>query len=135
MRRPPETRLKNRRHCTHSDPYQQLCPRTIAIKFLTKCPRKGHTGLEKATSVACQILVPRPGIEPRPPAVEVQSSKHWTTREVPGTHSFEGHEPTVAPFARQSNRVILFYFTQNSVSDIRFGTSAQRPSFQHHSLP
>ena len=33
---------------------------------------------------ACGILVPRPGIEPVPPAVEVQSLNHWTAREVPG---------------------------------------------------
>ena len=31
----------------------------------------------------CGILVPRPGIEPMPPALEVQSPKHWTAREVP----------------------------------------------------
>ena len=29
-------------------------------------------------------LVPRPGIEPRLPALGVQSLSHWTTREVPG---------------------------------------------------
>ena len=28
-------------------------------------------------------LVPWPGIEPRPPALGVQSFSHWTTREVP----------------------------------------------------
>ena len=28
-------------------------------------------------------LVPWPGIKPRPPAVEVQSLSHWTTREGP----------------------------------------------------
>ena len=28
-------------------------------------------------------LVPLPGIEPRPPALGVQSLSHWTTREVP----------------------------------------------------
>ena len=33
--------------------------------------------------VACRILVPRPGIEPAPPAVEAQHLNHWTTREVP----------------------------------------------------
>ena len=32
---------------------------------------------------ACGILVPRPGIEPVPPAVEARSLNHWTTREVP----------------------------------------------------
>ena len=34
--------------------------------------------------VACSILVPQPGIEPVPPAVEAQSLNPWTTREVPG---------------------------------------------------
>ena len=28
-------------------------------------------------------LVPRPGIEPRPPSLGTQSTTHWTTREVP----------------------------------------------------
>ena len=32
---------------------------------------------------ACGILAPRPGIEPRTPAVEVQSPNHWTAREFP----------------------------------------------------
>ena len=32
---------------------------------------------------ACGIIVPQPGIEPVPPAVEVQSPNHWTSREVP----------------------------------------------------
>ena len=30
-----------------------------------------------------RILVPRPGIEPGPPAVEAQSPNYWTTREFP----------------------------------------------------
>lgn len=33
--------------------------------------------------VACGVLVPQPGVEPAPPAVEVQSLNHWTTKEVP----------------------------------------------------
>ena len=33
--------------------------------------------------MACGILVPQPGIEPTPPAVEAQSLTHWTAREVP----------------------------------------------------
>ena len=32
--------------------------------------------------VARGILVPRPGIEPTPPAMQVQSLNHWTSREV-----------------------------------------------------
>ena len=38
--------------------------------------------------VACRILVPWPGIEPRLPTVEAQSLNHWTTREVPVTRIF-----------------------------------------------
>ena len=33
--------------------------------------------------MACRILVPCQGTELAPPAVEVQSLNHWTTREVP----------------------------------------------------
>ena len=32
--------------------------------------------------MACGILVPWPGIEPMPPALEARSPNHWTTREV-----------------------------------------------------
>ena len=32
---------------------------------------------------ACGILVPQPGIEPRPSAVKAQSPNHWTAREFP----------------------------------------------------
>ena len=31
------------------------------------------------------ILVPQPGIEPAPPAVEARSLNHWTAREVPSS--------------------------------------------------
>ena len=34
-------------------------------------------------AVLCRTLVPHPGIEPTPPAVEAQSPNHWTTREFP----------------------------------------------------
>ena len=33
-------------------------------------------------------LVPRAGIEPRPPALEARSLNHWTTREVPESPGF-----------------------------------------------
>ena len=33
--------------------------------------------------MACRILVPRPGINPVPPALEARSLNHWTAREVP----------------------------------------------------
>ena len=35
--------------------------------------------------VACQILVPQPGIEPRPLTLEAPSPHCWTAREVPET--------------------------------------------------
>ena len=38
---------------------------------------------------ACGILVPRPGIEPTPPALEAWSPNHWMVREVPGDFLFE----------------------------------------------
>ena len=33
------------------------------------------------------ILIPQPGIEPRPPALGVRSLNHWLTREVPSSLS------------------------------------------------
>ena len=38
--------------------------------------------------MAYRILVPRPGIEPAPPAVEARSLNHWTAREVPNLNYF-----------------------------------------------
>ena len=32
---------------------------------------------------ACEILVPRPGIEPAPPVLAVQNLHHWITMEMP----------------------------------------------------
>ena len=32
------------------------------------------------------FLVPRPGMEPAPPAVEAQSLNHWPAREVPNSY-------------------------------------------------
>ena len=37
-------------------------------------------GLRQLLVVACGILVPRPGIEPGPPALGVQSVSRWTAR-------------------------------------------------------
>ena len=37
----------------------------------------------KFLNAACGILVPRPGIKPVPPAVEVESPNRWTAREFP----------------------------------------------------
>ena len=38
--------------------------------------------------MACGILVPQPGIESGPPAVEVWSLNHWTAREAPRDNGF-----------------------------------------------
>ena len=40
------------------------------------------------TNSAGGILVPWPGMEPKPPAVEVQSLNPWTTKEVSDSTSF-----------------------------------------------
>ena len=37
-----------------------------------------------STPMVCGILVPQPGIEPAPLALEAPSLNHWTTREVSG---------------------------------------------------
>ena len=50
-------------------------------------PQASRTGLDFFSTmlcVACGVLAPQPGVEPMPPALEVQSPNHWTTREVPG---------------------------------------------------
>ena len=46
-------------------------------------------GVFLAIPHSCGILVPQPGIEPVPPAVEVHSLNHWTAREVPKTEPFK----------------------------------------------
>ena len=38
--------------------------------------------------MACGILVPRPGIEPRPSAVKAPSPNHWTAGEFPVSFHF-----------------------------------------------
>ena len=40
--------------------------------------------------MVCRILVPQPGIEPMPPAVELQSPNHWIVREVQGCVKVDG---------------------------------------------
>ena len=38
---------------------------------------------------ACGILVPPPGMEPTPPALEARRLNHWTAREVPVLYHLE----------------------------------------------
>ena len=42
-------------------------------------------------AAACGILVPQPGIEPVPYAVEARNLNHWTAREVPMTNFVPWH--------------------------------------------
>ena len=36
-----------------------------------------------ALAAHCRLLVPQPGIEPRPLTVKARSPNHWTTRGIP----------------------------------------------------
>ena len=47
------------------------------VNFFLSCPHY----------TVCGILVPQPGIEPKPSVVKAQNSNHWTTRELPNTAS------------------------------------------------
>ena len=57
--------------------------------------------------VACGILVPLPGIEPRPAALEIQSPNHWAAREVPNLRDFKLHteNPSFAPTVPTRNSI------------------------------
>ena len=50
--------------------------------------------------VACGILVPRPGIEPGPPALGMWSLTHWTTRDVPLFHFNTWKNPELGKILR-----------------------------------
>ena len=45
-------------------------------------------------NLACGILVPRPGIQPAPPASERQSLNYWLAGEVPSWWAFDEHRVT-----------------------------------------
>ena len=47
------------------------------------------------------------------------------------THSFLRQEPTVSSFAWQSDKAVLFYFTQNSLWDLISHQCTERLSFWH----
>ena len=70
--------------------------------------RKISLFLSLAVHVASGILVPQPGTEPAPPALEVWSLKHWTTRQVPLKVSLTiGEEKTQKLGAEQTRRTML----------------------------
>lgn len=58
---------------------------SLSFQVILICSQLGRQ-LKKYTKVAqlfffCQILVPPPGIEPKPSAWKVWNPNHWTTRE------------------------------------------------------
>ena len=61
----------------------------LLILFIWLCPFL----VEACKIFSCSMwdLVPRPGIEPRPPALGARSLSHWTTREVPWCIFFGYH--------------------------------------------
>ena len=56
-------------------------------------------------------LVPRPGIETMPPAVETQSPNHWTAREIPSPLHWSGWQPTpvLVPGKSHGQRSLVGY--------------------------
>ena len=52
--------------------------------------------------MACEILVPRPGIEPMSPALEAQGLNHWTAREVPQPTLLMEYMPHTLPHSRDA---------------------------------
>ena len=56
----------------------------ISAMYFFYIEKTGAFYLFWLSAVACGILVPWPGIEPGPPAVEVQNPNLWTHQEFPG---------------------------------------------------
>jgi hypothetical protein len=63
---------------------------------------------------ALRILVPRPGMEPMPPALGVWSLNHWTTREVPILTSWSLLFTLPGMIFPQLFSELLLYFTHTS---------------------
>ena len=64
-------------------------------------------------------LVPRPGMEPRPPALGAQSLTHWTTRE----------DPVVLLDSRMIGTIIkVYYFILSTFMDVRSFPSLKKGS-------
>ena len=76
--------------CSHqSSNSSHLCPLfffNILFYFILFRLRRVLVAACELLAVACmRDLTPRPGMEPRSPALGVRSLTHWTTREVPPT--------------------------------------------------
>ncbi|KAM9043376.1 uncharacterized protein AAG666_006460 isoform 8-T26 [Megaptera novaeangliae] len=75
-------------------------------KYISKRPRHA----------ACGILVHRPGIEPGPPAVGVQSLNHWTARASVHAMRNKGNKKISFPFrSPQSTEQSFLCYTAGSV--------------------
>ena len=81
---------------THS-PLPQALPLSawsaLGCPFLSKSlpPSLRHFKQPSGSNKASRILVPQPGMEPLPPAVEAQSLNHWMDREVHHLHQYPLH--------------------------------------------
>ena len=61
-----------------SNSIEEFLPNYFIVVTSGEWHRVGSGGV-----LACKILVPLPGMEPRPPAVRVHSPNHWIVREFP----------------------------------------------------
>ena len=61
--------------------------------------------------MTCGVLVPWPGIEPAPSALEVQSLNHWTTREDPALNKI---------IPEEKNQVQIGMFCENKGEDLKW---------------
>ena len=63
--------------------------------------------------MACVILVPQPGIDPAPPALQAWSLNHWITREVPRAEFLRAHDVASVRLDIQSHSHPLFIEYEN----------------------
>ena len=91
---------------------------------------------------ACRILVPWPGMEPTPPAVEAWNLNHWTAREVPTvgfwtsffsclSHIFHIHEiggEAVGDFVSIFLKYFFDYVSTSSLQGLILGIVGLRES-------
>ena len=66
----------------------------------------------------CEILVPRPGIEPVPPVLGVWSLNHWIAREVSAAGFFKELNKLVLKFACKTTvvQIVTFILKKQSSS-------------------
>ena len=69
------------------------------------------------SATACGTLVPRPGIEPAPPALEAWSLKHWTARDVPAAQYRVAHSQcSVSGGSSYYQEVRAVHYTESEMS-------------------